>query len=163
MAIENCEKIISGDFSDGIANVLAGCPVANAFTGGVIGALVVFGIILALILIIALYVYTSLAWYTIGKKLKYRRSWIAWIPIVRLAMILQLGSFHWAWIFLVLIPLLGWLALFVLIIIAKWRIFEKRKYPGWFSLSIILPKIGAILNLIVIGLVAWKDRKKNLF
>jgi hypothetical protein len=77
-------------------------------------------------------------------------------------MILQLGEFHWALIFLFLIPILGWIALSVLIIIAMWRIFEKRKYPGWFSLSLILPKIGGVLYLIIIGFVAWKDRKKPI-
>ena len=75
-------------------------------------------------------------------------------------MVLELGSFHWAWIFLVLIPILGWIALMVLLIIATWRIFEKRKYPGWYSLSMIIPKVGGILYLIAIGFVAWKNQKK---
>jgi len=78
-------------------------------------------------------------------------------------MILQIGKFHWAWIFLILIPILGWIALLVLLIIAQWRIFERRKYPGWFSLSTVIPQIGGVLYLIVIGLVAWQDRKKMLF
>ena len=51
----------------------------------------------------------------------------------------------------------------VLLIISKWRIFEKRKYPGWFSLAIIVPKIGSLLGWIIIGFVAWKDRRKKLF
>ena len=75
-------------------------------------------------------------------------------------MILQLGGFNWAWIFLILIPIFGWIALTVLLVIATWRIFEKRKYPGWFSLSIIIPKIGLILYLIAIGFVAWGKKKK---
>ena len=109
-------------------------------------------------IILAVYVYSSFAWMTIAKKLKYKHPWFAWIPIVNVAMILQLGEFHWAWIFLILVPILGWLALMVLVIIATWRIFEKRKYPGWFSLSTLIPKAGAILYLIAIGFVAWKDK-----
>ncbi|GBE20209.1 MAG TPA: hypothetical protein ENG87_02620 [Candidatus Pacearchaeota archaeon] len=116
-----------------------------------------------LVFVIASYIYSSLAWMAIARKLKYKRPWIAWIPIANGAMILQLGEFHWAWIFLILIPVLGWIALIVLIIIATWRIFEKKKYPGWFSLSMLLPQIGGVLYLIVIGFVAWKDRKKPLF
>ena len=43
-------------------------------------------------------------------------------------------------------------------LISNWRIFEKRKYPGWFSLSLVIPNIGAVLYLVAIGFVAWKDK-----
>jgi len=161
MVCEFCEGIAavfaSGNFSESTINSAGG-----AFAGGLMGFMIGMGILIALIALAAFYVYTSLAWYTIGRKLRYKNSWLAWIPIVRWAMILQLGSFHWAWIFLILIPILGWIALFILIIIASWRIFEKRRYPGWFSLAVIIPKIGGILSMIVIGFVAWKDLKKKL-
>ena len=123
-----------------------------------ISFLLALGTFLILIML-AFYVYFSFAWMTIAKKLKYKRPWLAWIPIANIAMMLQLGSFHWAWIFLVLIPILGWIPLFVLMIISTWRIFEKRKYPGWFSLSLIIPQIGGILYLVAIGFVAWADKK----
>lgn len=126
-----------------------------------IGFLSIFGIFMLLIML-ATYIYFSFAWMTIAQKLKYKDSWLAWIPIANLAMILQLGKFHWAWVFLIFIPIIGWVALAILIIISTWRIFEKRKYPGWFSLSIILPWIGGVLYLISLGFVAWQDRKKRL-
>lgn len=113
------------------------------------------GVVAMVVIFLALYVYTSLALMTIAKKLKYKNPWIAWIPIANTAMILQLGKFHWAWIFLILIPIVGWVALFILVVIAMWRIFEKRKYPGWFSLSLIIPKVGGILFLIALGFAAW--------
>ncbi|NCN86275.1 hypothetical protein GW932_00420 [archaeon] len=109
---------------------------------------------------VAIYVYHALAWQTIGKKQKYKRPWLAWIPFANVSMILQMGRFNWAWVFLVLIPILGWIALFILLILSMWRIFEKAKYPGWASLSMILPTVGKVLYLIVIGLVAWKKPKK---
>ena len=133
---------------------------AEGFIGG---AFVGFFILFTIAVLLALYVYHAIAWQTIAKKLKYKRPWLAWIPFAGSAMRLQLGKFHWAWIFLILIPIFGWVALFVLLIIAHWRIFEKRKYPGWFSLSLIIPRIGGIFYLIIIGLVAWKDRKKMMF
>ncbi len=136
----------------------------RSLTGGLIGGAI--GAMMLLILLVAglaLYVYTSLSWMTIGKKLKYKKSWLAWIPIANISMMLQLGGFHWAWVFLVLLPIIGWIPLFVMLIIATWRIFEKRKYPGWFSLSMIVPKIGGILYLVILGFVSWKDRKKPLF
>lgn len=143
------------------------CPfsegTANAIGGGMMGLLIGFGLLIAFLFLTALYIYTSLAWSIIGRKLKYKNHWLAWIPIVRWAMILQMGKFHWAWIFLIFIPIFGWLALIVLLIIASWRIYELRKYPGWFSLALLVPELGGVLNLIVIGFVAWKDRKKMLF
>jgi hypothetical protein len=135
--------------------------VVNAVAGGAVGALITLGVMVLLSIIIALYVYTSLAWMTIFRKLKYKNPWMAWIPIVNIAPMLQLGGFHWAWIFLILIPIVGWIPLAILVIIATWRIFEMRNYPGWFSLSMIIPKIGFILYLIAIGFVAWDDRKSG--
>lgn len=134
---------------------------ANAFTGGIAGALVAFGIILIILIVLAIYVYTSYSWMTIAKKLKYKKSWLAWIPIANISMMLQLGGFHWAWVFLILIPIFGWIALAVLLIISTWRIFEKRNYPGWFSLSLIIPSIGGILYLVALGFVAFKDKGRE--
>lgn len=121
-------------------------------------------LVIAIIVVIALYVYMALALQTIGKKLKYKNSWLAWIPIANYAMILELGKFHWALIFLILIPFAGWLAIAVLVIISLWRIFEKRKYPGWLALLPVLgviPVLGwlaGLAYLVVFGMVAWKDR-----
>ncbi len=136
-----------------------GGDVLGVFSSGVIVALIAVGIILAIFFGIAVYVYFAIAWMKIAKDMKHKNPWLAWIPIANIALILQLGKFHWAWIFLLLVPVLGWLALTVLVIVATWRIFEKRKYPGWFSLSIIIPKVGLLLYLIAIGFVAWKKKK----
>lgn len=119
---------------------------------------------IAIILSIILYVYTSLALYTIGKKLNYSNPWLAWIPVANIAMILQLGDFHWALVFLILIPFLGWLAIVVLCFIAFWKICVKRNYPGWLSLiglGSLIPFFGLLFGiayLIILGLVAWKDK-----
>lgn len=131
----------------------------SAMMGDFVGTgLMALGIAFLIFVILAIYVYSSWAWMVIAQKLRYKRPWLAWIPIANCAMIFQLGGFHWAWVFLVLVPILGWIALFVIAIIATWRIFEKRNYPGWFSLSMILPKVGGILYLIIIGFVAWADK-----
>lgn len=134
----------------------------QSFAGGILGGtLLALGLAVILVVFLAFYIYFAMAWMTIANKLKYKRAWLAWIPIANIAMILQLGGFNWLWIFLILIPILGWIALAVLLIIATWRIFEKRKYPGWFSLSMIIPQIGGVLYLIAIGFVAWYDKKKG--
>jgi hypothetical protein len=158
MAFETCKQMMEGGFEGNVSELIAQCPFANSLTGGAMGAILVLGAAFMFLSIIALYVYTSLAWMRIAQKLKYKKAWLAWIPIANIAMMLQLGKFHWAWIFLILVPVLGWIPLFILVIIATWRIFEKRKYPGWLSLSLILPKVGGLIYLIVIGFVAWKKK-----
>ncbi len=113
---------------------------------------------------IVLYIYMALALMTVAKKLDHQYPWLAWIPVANLALILQLGNFHWAWVFLIIIPILGWIAVGILGIIATWRIFEKRNYPGWLALIPLvgfIPFIGylaTLANLVVWGFVAWKDR-----
>lgn len=137
-----------------------GSDIWNTFSVGAVAALIAVGIVLVMIFSLAIYVYFALAWSTIAKKMKYKNPWLAWIPIANIAMIFQLGKIKWGWIFLILIPFAGWIAVFVLMVIATWRIFESRKYPGWFSLSLVLPKIGGILYLIAIGFVAWSKKKR---
>lgn len=128
-------------------------------TGGLIGALLGAALVLGILIFIAIYVYSALAWQTIAKKQKYKNPWFAWVPFLNLVLLLEMGGFHWALIFLLLVPILGWIAIIVLTIIAIWRIFEKAKYPGWFSLASLIPKVGGILFLIALGFVAWKPKK----
>jgi len=137
--------------------------VIEGFAGGLLGGALASFVILAAFLIVAgLYVYSSLALFSIFKRLRYKRSWIAWIPLARCAVILLLGGFSWKYIFLLLIPILGWFAVGVLLIISFWNIFEKLKYPGALSLIVLgffipaLSGIAQIAFLVVLGVVAWK-------
>jgi len=139
----------------------------GAATGDMFGAVLALGIFITILIFAAVYVYSSLALMTIAKKLRYKYPWLAWIPLVNSAMILQLGGFSWAWVFLWLVPVLGWIAIGILSIISFWRIFEKRNYPGWLALTPLLsfiPMMDLVVSiafLIILGFVAWKDRKKR--
>lgn len=135
----------------------------QALAGGIFGAFLAAFILAAIIFFAALYVYQAWAWMVIAKKRKYKHPWLAWIPFAASAMRLQLGGFNWAWVFLFLIPVFGWIAIAVLLTISIWRIFEKQKYPGWLALSfplMMIPKLGwvGIVYFVVIGLVAWKKK-----
>ncbi len=131
--------------------------VLEALIGGIaLGSILGILLIILSLVLAGVYLYFALAWMTIAKKLKYKRPLIALIPFVNIAMILQLGGFHWAWVFLFLVPFVGWAALFILILISTWKVFEKRKYPGWLSLTQFVP----IIYLVLLGFVAWYKQKK---
>jgi len=129
------------------------------------GMLAMMGAFLAVFLVIGviIYVYMALALSTIAKKLSHPRPWLAWIPYANYSLILMMGGFHWAWVFLAVasfIPFLGVvlgpiasIAILVLCIISFWRIAKARNMPGWTSLLLLIP----IVNLVIIGIYAWKD------
>lgn len=154
---ELCKNAFSGNFS--LETALSECPYAGAVAGGAIGVFIAIGVFMILLFIAGLYIYRSFAWMAIAKKLKFDKAWLAWIPIANIAMVFHLGGIHWAWIFLIFIPILGWIALFVLFVISMWNVFVKTKHPGWYSLGIVIPEVGAILYLIAIGVVAWSGKK----
>ena len=49
---------------------------SDAFVGGAFAALIAIGIMIAILVLAALYVYFALAWSTIAKKLKYKKYWL---------------------------------------------------------------------------------------
>ncbi len=123
-----------------------------ALMGAMLGVLV--------LILLGLYVYFALALMTIAKKLRYKNLWLAWIPIANFFLFPILAKKHWAWGFIIFVPIVG----FIFYIIWSWNIYEQRKYPGWLALAPILtviPIIGilaGITHLVIFGLVAWMDR-----
>ena len=136
--------------------------IVSILAGSMIGSAIVALGLMAILFALAIYIYFAFAWMKIAKDLKYKYPWLAWIPFANVSMIMQLGGFHWAWIFLVLVPMIGWIGVFIIATAATWKVFEKRKYPGWLSLAPVIDfapgvtGLGTILYLIIIGIVAWK-------
>ena len=120
-------------YNETFSQILATLPegYSEAILGGAIGAFFVALGFIAILFVIAVYIYQAYAWMIIAKRQKHKYPWLAWIPFAASAMKLQLGKFHWAWVFLWFFPP----AMIVLLTIATWRIFEKEKYGGWLSLS----------------------------
>lgn len=107
-----------------------------------------------LVLLLAFYIYVSLALMTIAKKTKTDNAWLAWIPIANYYLITQVAKVSGLWtlaLLLTFIPGIGGLALLGVSVWLFWRISERRNFPGWLSLLMIVP----VVNLIVIGVLAW--------
>ena len=113
-----------------------------------IGMMALSGAYLAMVGVgaIVLYIYLAFAWMTIAKKLKYKKAWLAWIPIANMFLVPILAGKKWYWGFMFFVPI----ANIVFAIMWMWKIFEKRKYPGWLALiplAGMIPFIGFFLAL----------------
>jgi hypothetical protein len=129
-------------FSSGRALAQENNPMAAAGLG--IGLIMVFLIIGA-----AAYVYMSLALQTIADKTKTENSWLAWIPIANLVLMLNIAKKPMWWFILFLVPIVN-----IVIAIMVWMaVAEARGKPSWWGILTIVP----IANLIVPGVLAWSD------
>lgn len=129
-------------------------PLAGAGLFAFIAGMIIF----ALVIGIALWVYTSFAYMAIAKKARQNSPGLAWIPYIGpLIVAYKASKMHWwPWILFVgfLIPVIGWIPLtllFVYVIIWHWRMFETIHKPGWWAILMIIP----IVNLVMIGIAAW--------
>ena len=136
--------------------------IRNGVDPGMMGLIIaslalLFVVILTIVIVV--YVYFALAWMTIAKKLKYKKPWLAWIPLANYFLLPILAKKKWTWGFMLLVPI----ANIVFFFIWTWKIFERRKYPGWLSLIPLLhaiPFIGLIAcigYMVATGYVAWSD------
>lgn len=118
-----------------------------AFAGAFLGILV--------LIILAVYIYTSICLMFIAQKTKTNNAWLAWIPIANVFLMTSIAKQHWglalAIIILGLIPLLN-LAAIALGIYIWWLISERRNVHGAFSLLMLLP----VVNLVYMGYLAFK-------
>src|SRR5215475_6502475 len=106
-------------------------------------------LIFCFILFVGLYVYMALALQTIADKTKTENSWLAWIPIANIVLMLNIAKKPIWWIVLFLIPLVN-----IVIAIMVWMgVAEARGKPSWWGILTIIP----IANLVVPGVLAWSD------
>src|SRR3989338_5682240 len=107
------------------------------------------------ILLIAVYVYVALALMKIANRTKTDNAWLAWIPIANVYLMTQIAKVP-GWVTLAvllpIIPIVGSLALLVVMIWIWWKIAERRNKPGWWGILIgLIP----IVNFVLIGILAW--------
>lgn len=121
--------------------------IATVFAGGLILVWSAIGL--------ASYVYSALALMKIGRELGYQNPWYAWIPILNIIMLFNLGNQNSWLILLMLIPGIGALIVGILTIIALANIAEKRGYDKLIALLSLIP-LGAY---VLMYLLAWKPKK----
>jgi hypothetical protein len=112
-----------------------------ALSGVMLMFFVVFGL--------GMYVYMSLALQTIADKTSTANSWLAWIPIANLFLMLSVAKKPMWWFILFLIPLVG----VVMMIIVWMAVAEARGKPNWWGVLMIVP----LVNFVVPGYLAWAD------
>jgi hypothetical protein len=118
-------------------------------------------IVVAFIFMVAVYVYSALALSTLAKRTNTQNPWLAWIPVGNLVLMANIAKMPW-WpvLFLIgfIIPIVNFLAMIafmVFVIIWMWKICEIRKRPGWWAVLSIIPFVGGIWGLILMGILAW--------
>lgn len=121
-------------------------------------------IVLVVIISIGLYIYMSFAYMAIGKKAKLKSPGLAWIPGVGPAIIaFQTSKMHWwPWLLLIgfIIPFLNFIAILVFVVFAiiwQWKMLEAVKRPGWWVLLSLIPAVGTLIWLIMVGIAAWGE------
>ncbi len=124
------------------------------FLGSLAGGIIIGALVVGL----ALYIYAALALMTIAKRTKTDYAWMAWIPILNFYLMSRIAGIHW-WTVLVIIfagwiPVIGQLAALAIVAWWWWKIAEKRKYPGFFGILMLVP----IVNLVLLGVLAWAKK-----
>ena len=121
----------------------------DSSSAGPFAALTGLALILFVGFIVMAYVYMSLALQTIADKTGTANSWLAWIPIANLFLMLSVAKKPMWWFILFLVPLVN-----VVIGIMVWMaIAEARGKPNWWGILMIVP----VANFVVPGYLAWAD------
>lgn len=122
----------------------------SSSSDGTMPALFAGGMILfILIFAAAFYVYFALALSAIASKTNTENSWLAWIPIANLILMLNVAKKPIWWILLFLIPLVN----IVISIIVWMEVAKARGKPDWWGILTIVPIVG----IAVPGYLAWAD------
>jgi hypothetical protein len=105
-------------------------------------------ITLALVVALALYVWTALSLSAVFRKAG-ERPWQAWVPVLNAVVFLRLAGLSGWLVLLAVVPILGTLAFFVVTIIALQRINSS------FGLGTGMTVLGAILFPVWSSVVGW--------
>jgi magnesium-transporting ATPase (P-type) len=122
-------------------------PAAGAAAFGIFAGMFLFFIFV----VIAVYVFYAICLMKIANKTNTPNSWLAWIPIANLVLMLQIAKKPLWWIILFIIPLVN-----IVISILVWMgISKELGKPNWLGILIIIP----IANLIIPAYLAFSKQE----
>jgi hypothetical protein len=100
-----------------------------------------------LVFVLVVYIYFSVCLMKIAKKSDTPNSWMAWIPIVNIILMLQIARKPLWWLILFLIPLVN----IIMTIVVWMAICDVLKKPNWLGILMIVP----VANFIIPGYLAF--------
>ncbi|MDD7927928.1 DUF5684 domain-containing protein [Microbacterium thalli] len=120
-------------------------------------SLLILLVVLSTVLGAVLYVWTALALAGLFRKTD-EQPWQGWVPVLNMAVVLRLGGFS-PWLVLVgLVPFAGWIALYVLIVVAAHRIGRDFGVgPAMTVLAAFLFVVWA--SILGLGPASWRGQR----
>lgn len=118
-------------------------------------------IFIIFIVIITFLIFGALCLQIISQKTKRGTSWMAWVPIASLFLMCKIGGVRYNWLWLLLlgvIPVLGMLCVYGLLIFIWYKIALALNKPGWWGVLAGLP----LVNVIAMGYLAFSDSGAHL-
>ncbi|MEN8601152.1 DUF5684 domain-containing protein [Microbacterium rhizosphaerae] len=110
-------------------------------------------IVIDVLIAVAVYVWMALALSALFRKAG-ERGWKAWVPFLNIFVLLELGGLSGWNILLLLIPVVGEIAVFIILIVAYYRISRSFGYGGGMTvLAVLLPPIW--LSVLGWGSARW--------
>lgn len=103
----------------------------------------------AFIIWLVAYAFFAFVLMTIANKLGTENSWMAWVPILNIYLMVKMADRPGWWLILLLVPLVN----FVIGIIIWVDIIKRRNRPAWWVILMLLP----IVNLIVLLMLAFTE------
>ena len=117
------------------------------------------------------YVYSGLTLMAIAKRTNTEHAWFAWIPFLNIYLVSQVAREAGWPVLLVLVPvilvlfpqntftLMVYIVSIVTFVVFNffwwWKVCRIRGKPGWWILLTIIPILGWIWGLIMMGILAW--------
>jgi sterol desaturase/sphingolipid hydroxylase (fatty acid hydroxylase superfamily) len=93
------------------------------------------------------YLYVTVSIFMIANKTGTDNAWFAFVPILNIVLLLQIGDRPIWWILLMFIPLVN----IVMGVLVWMAVAEARGKPSWMGLLMIVPGV----NLILMGYLAF--------
>jgi len=141
-------------------------------------SLILGAIIFVIFLVLAIYIYSSIALMKIAKRTNTPNAWLAWIPYANMFLTAKIAQKHWWSNLLIFVPtILGFISnnvifntinylaiisFLIFVTIWWWKICERLGKPGWWAIITIIPIIGWAWSLIMLGILAW-GKENNSF